>query len=227
MNPICKEDINSYECQKWMAEVVARCRDLFANEPADAWPAWWHDPRPARFKSDIRLMTAYDCHKLKSALEAEVAALVPVRIPLIESSKGVPFRWWQKVLLILIYVGIILGLLLFIRWCEAKRVPQWVELVKDEGHPPETASVPSKDSKTSEHRKHMNKKSWMRHKCRRVFVHSETELQQQRRRNEERERVREARTQRKVMKWTHPSDIPQETPEQTHSDRDGAQTNAR
>jgi len=70
MNPTCKVDINRPECQKWMVEVYAKCRDLFRTE---SLPMWWVNDTPAVYKADVQDMTVADCHRLKRELANEVA----------------------------------------------------------------------------------------------------------------------------------------------------------
>ncbi|XP_017041237.1 uncharacterized protein LOC108088092 [Drosophila ficusphila] len=75
MNPACRLNLESRECQEWMNEVCAHCAHLLPSaEEADLWDKWWADDLPAPFKSRVGLMSAYDCHRLRKEVARQVEA---------------------------------------------------------------------------------------------------------------------------------------------------------
>ncbi|EDW57903.2 uncharacterized protein [Drosophila virilis] len=217
MNPNCQTDINSAECQKWMREVCAHCRELFAREATDKWAAWWHDATPALFK-DVPDMTVYDCNKLKHLLELEVAAIRPPEVPM----QFPEFTWWQKALLISVYIGILVLMVLMCRyWRRGRRVRvQSMDEEKAGPQRPINKTPPQSEQKTqappstppAPHPQHEdvqkpNKsrhtfKAWMRHRCRPIFVHNEASLRRQQAKYKANELIREAHNQQNIEKWT-------------------------
>ncbi|KRK03504.1 uncharacterized protein LOC6536750 isoform X1 [Drosophila yakuba] len=75
MNPACRLNLESKECQEWMNEVCAHCAHLLPGvEEADLWDKWWSDELPTPFKPRVDLMSAYDCHKLRKEVARQVTA---------------------------------------------------------------------------------------------------------------------------------------------------------
>jgi len=75
MNPACRMNLESRECQDWMNEVCAHCAHLLpSSEEAELWDKWWSDELPAPFKTRVNLMSAYDCHKLRKEVARQVMA---------------------------------------------------------------------------------------------------------------------------------------------------------
>ncbi|EDW15974.1 uncharacterized protein LOC6574467 [Drosophila mojavensis] len=74
MNPICKENINSAECQQWISEVYAHCDRLLADSQLEFWDEWWLNGQPVVSYQVPHLMSASECHTLKKQIEREIAA---------------------------------------------------------------------------------------------------------------------------------------------------------
>ncbi|XP_044249570.1 uncharacterized protein [Drosophila takahashii] len=184
MNPICKVDINRPDCQKWMVEAYAKCRDLFSTQ---SFPSWWLNDTPAVYK-DVRAMTAEDCHRLKRELAREVA----------EEDGEVNNIGLGRMVGLFMAIGAIF--ILFILLCGMKRQstrPTEVETAKVE---------PQEDPPTLRPMKNRNKtpncKSWMRRSCRRFFLHNESQIRESKSKAEREVAIHNERTQRKIVVWT-------------------------
>lgn len=101
MNPSCKENIDSPECQKWLRQVYAQCTRLLSEKELEFWNDWWLDkPPPMLLTYQIpHLMTSEDCQKLRKniAQELTAAALSPEMNPVADN---ITEHFWQLVLLI-------------------------------------------------------------------------------------------------------------------------------
>ncbi|XP_062125157.1 LOW QUALITY PROTEIN: uncharacterized protein LOC133838173 [Drosophila sulfurigaster albostrigata] len=207
MNPICKTNINSTECQLWMNRVCTHCRDLFAKEATNTWAAWWHDDTPAYYK-DVPEMTVYDCNKLKHLLELEVAA-VHSNQSIAFPSKSFNFKLWQKILLICIYIGIIVAIILICYYWKLGRrdKDRPVDEEKEETpsnkySKPDSSSLSHEEPPKHEKNHRSTLKGWMRYRCRPFFLHNEAALRRQQAKYREKELLREAYTQQNIEKWT-------------------------
>ncbi|XP_068159582.1 uncharacterized protein [Drosophila tropicalis] len=186
------------ECQKWMIDVYNRCSQLFTLEPVDPFEVWWHDDTPARYKSDVNTMTAYDCHKLKRDLGREVAEVIP-RPHLI--LKNCPLGDIVSLLWFLILVSIVVIIIIVMCGCcqsgkDAER------LALEPENPPTEVKLTTPIEDKSKKKKKRTVKAWLRHRSRPVFVHSESTLERQRFKRQQEDRARAAHTQRKIKKWT-------------------------
>ncbi|EDW80400.2 uncharacterized protein Dwil_GK19125 [Drosophila willistoni] len=198
MNPICNIDIDSMECQKWMIDVYNRCRQLFNLEPVDPFKAWWHDDTPSVYKSDVQTMTAYDCHKLKRDLGREVAEVIPRPHLTMENrplGDIVSLLWFLVLVLIVVIIIIIMC-----GCCQCGKDSE--EFAKEPENPPEEGKSPTPIEEKKKQKKKHTVKGWMRHRCRPIFVHSESALERQRSKRQQEDRAHAAHTQKKIKKWT-------------------------
>lgn len=168
-------------------------------------------------------MTIYDCQKLKTLLEMEVAAL-KAKLPKIPRSSSI--KGWQTILLIVVYIFILLvvGLIFCVYKSsggrprrsndEEKMSKQETIAETDEkkgknaplNTPGTSTGMAPQHSETSVgNMKIISKEilaSWIRRKAGPYFVHNESTLRRQQIKSREIERLREASTQQNVEKWT-------------------------
>ncbi|KAH8288834.1 hypothetical protein KR054_010331, partial [Drosophila jambulina] len=79
MNPACRLNLDSLECQTWLTAVGAHCAALLPTaEQASLWDNWWPNELPASYKTWVSTMSAFDCYRLRK----EVANLVDGRLQL-------------------------------------------------------------------------------------------------------------------------------------------------
>nr|NP_001163593.1 uncharacterized protein Dmel_CG42505 [Drosophila melanogaster]ACZ94890.1 uncharacterized protein Dmel_CG42504 [Drosophila melanogaster]AGK45237.1 GH04404p3 [Drosophila melanogaster] len=157
MNPACRLNLESKECQEWMNEVCAHCAHLLPGvEEAELWDKWWSDELPAPFKSRVNLMSAYDCHKLRKEVARQVTNS---RDQEWHEDEGNPVTWTlcQLILLIIVMVSSIIAMVCALKViCESQR--RWsgrtkcappIKVKQEEKPPPPPADVetpPQKDS---------------------------------------------------------------------------------
>ncbi|KAH8301315.1 hypothetical protein KR018_008477, partial [Drosophila ironensis] len=73
MNPACKQNLVSSECQEWMNAVCAHCSNLLPDaRQAELWDSWWPDEPAGPYKPRVSLMSAFDCHRLRKEVAREV-----------------------------------------------------------------------------------------------------------------------------------------------------------
>jgi len=190
MNPTCKVDINRPECQKWMVEVYAKCRDLFRTE---SLPMWWVNDTPAVYKADVQDMTVADCHRLKRELANEVAEED-------EDVEVVNIGLGRMVALFLACGAI---LILSILLCGMKRQStRSLAATKVEATKVEPQEDPAGLSSTKKKNRTANCKSWMRRSCRRFFLHNESQIRQSKANAEREVAIRNERTRQNIAMWT-------------------------
>ncbi|EDW97034.1 uncharacterized protein LOC6536750 isoform X2 [Drosophila yakuba] len=111
MNPACRLNLESKECQEWMNEVCAHCAHLLPGvEEADLWDKWWSDELPTPFKPRVDLMSAYDCHKLRKEVARQVTARADREW---YEDEGNPVTWtlYQLIILIMVMVSTVIAML--------------------------------------------------------------------------------------------------------------------
>lgn len=107
MNPACRQNMESRECQEWMNLVSSHCRPLLPNaEQALLWDRWWPDDLTAPYKTWVSTMSAFDCHRLRKVVARQVAAQVEGGLP--AEGHDHPVMWsvyrWIVVLVVLLTV---------------------------------------------------------------------------------------------------------------------------
>ncbi|KAH8242575.1 hypothetical protein KR032_000150, partial [Drosophila birchii] len=122
MNPACRLNLDSPECQTWMNAVSSHCRSLLPfGEQASLWDSWWPDELPAPYKTWVSTMSAFDCYRVRK----EVANQVDGRFQ--AESKGNPSLWtfcrWTMVFLVLftVLIAVVFALRMVIESCRRKR----------------------------------------------------------------------------------------------------------
>ncbi|EDV99079.1 uncharacterized protein LOC6566545 [Drosophila grimshawi] len=191
MNPVCLTDINKPECQTWMKEVCARCRKLL-NRHAGEFTLF--DETPAVYK-DVLDMTFNDCSKLKHLLQLEVAAIHKREILS-------NFTWWQKLLLILVYIGIVVLFVLVFRYCRKAYQAGAQQFDEESAKPPTPPTEKAQPPRQKSEKRKKSLKSWLHYRCRPIFVHNEAALRRQQAKYKEVEANREEHTQKNIDKWT-------------------------
>ncbi|KAH8419088.1 hypothetical protein KR222_004654, partial [Zaprionus bogoriensis] len=116
MNPSCRQNINSRECQDWLRQVYAQCNRLFAEKQLEFWDDWWLN-KPQAVVPAYRvphLMTINDCQKLRKNIAHELSAyaLAPEMNP-VSGERLEPF--WQM-LLVLVVACVSLIIIVSIVW---------------------------------------------------------------------------------------------------------------
>lgn len=156
MNPACRLNLESKECQEWMNEVCAHCAHLLPGvEEAELWDKWWSDELPAPFKSRVNLMSAYDCHKLRKEVARQVTNS---RDQEWHEDEGNPVTWTlcQLILLIIVMVSSIIAMVCALKViCESQR--RWsgrtkcappIKVKQEEKPPPPPADVETPPQRT-------------------------------------------------------------------------------
>ncbi|XP_030374742.1 uncharacterized protein LOC115624259 [Scaptodrosophila lebanonensis] len=104
MNPVCKLNIDSSECQHWMGEVCAHCSKLLANEDVELWDAWWPNEFPP-YNPVPHFMSAFECHKLKREVARQVDQQV---FEASDAYKRQQFFWQVGMVLIIVLLIIVI-----------------------------------------------------------------------------------------------------------------------
>ncbi|KAH8265541.1 hypothetical protein KR038_010169, partial [Drosophila bunnanda] len=73
MNPACRLNLDSPECQTWITAVNSHCGSLLPNaEQASLWDTWWPDELTAPYKTWVSTMSAFDCYRVRKEVATQV-----------------------------------------------------------------------------------------------------------------------------------------------------------
>ncbi|XP_017081526.2 uncharacterized protein LOC108114879 [Drosophila eugracilis] len=165
-----------------MVEVYAKCRDLFSTDPMPMWEPDVNDT-PAVYKADIKEMTSLDCHKLKRELANEVA------------EEDDDFAMNRIVGVLLAFGAIVMLIILLCRMKRRKKISDVPPKLEPEKAPP-ILFRRKKRTRTADC------KSWMRRKCRPIFLHNEAQIRQYKEHAEKELAFHTERTKKKITMWT-------------------------
>ncbi|KAH8361851.1 hypothetical protein KR200_003002, partial [Drosophila serrata] len=112
MNPACRLNLDSPECQKWITAVTSHCGSLLPNaEQAALWDTWWPDELPAPYKTWVSTMSSFDCFRVRK----EVANQVDGRLHAQSNSNTALWSSCRWSMLIIVLLSVLMSIFFALR----------------------------------------------------------------------------------------------------------------